>query len=202
MIYVIGVDPGEVICGWALVAAGLGTDIRILSHGQTGQYKRGSQLAVPTTGLDVRQILVRVGKQLDGSWPPTLAVEELFIPDAPRHGKQRAAAIKAFKSQAGAYRWVGVAEAYGCPVYRYHPGAIGVPPAMWREAQWGRRRWKSAEAKEYALRMAKILWGLDLPASKHHTAEACFIGAYVATQLRMQRRLERQKVRKINDDKP
>jgi hypothetical protein len=196
MIYTIGIDPGEVICGWALVRADLAARIEIMAHGQTGRYKRGERPATPTTGYDVRQILVGVGKLLGSSWPPTLGIEELFLPSAPHHGKQRANAVAALKGQLGAGRWIGVAEAFGCPVYEHRPGAPGVPPALWRQAEWGRSRWRREEAKEYAIRMAKTLWGLEFPASRHHVAEACFIAAYVAAKLRIQRRLERQEAKR------
>lgn len=193
MIYTIGVDPGEIICGWALAACDLAGQVVIMAHGQTGRHKQGPRPSSPTTGYDVRQILIGIGKQLGGSWPPTVGVEELFLPHAPHHGKQRAAAVKALKGQLGAGRWIGVAEAYGCPIYEHRPGAPGIPPSLWRKAQWGRAQWRTAEAKEHALRMARTLWGIELPASRHHVAEACFIAAYVAAEIRTKRRSERRR---------
>lgn len=186
MIYVIGLDPGS-ISGWALVAADLAGRIQILAHGHTG--KPGE----PTQGGAVRTVLARIGTDYPNIWPPTVVSERLFIPDAPHHGKQRGAAVGVFGSQIHLGRWLGVAEAFGCPVYVHHDKKEGVPPSIWRKAQWGRAQWTTPAAKEHAVRAARTVWGLELPKAHHHAAEACFIGAFGATEIRQQRRLERQK---------
>lgn len=185
MIYVLGVDPGA-ISGWALLAGGLDHKLSLLGYGHTGQ--RPDHL---TDGRQIRVVLTEAGKLLKGSWPPTLAVEELFLPDAPHHGKQRAMAVSTLKTQLVAGRWVGIAEAYGCPIYEHTKGTAGIPPAVWRGAEWGRSRWRTDQAKKYAVEAVKLIWGIDIPETHHHTAEAVFIGSYCATQIRNKKRMER-----------
>jgi hypothetical protein len=80
--------------------------------------------------------------------------------------------------------WTHIAQARGWQIYE-HDGKPGVPPSVWRGAIYGKkyRYPRQAMAKKLAVELVKALYGIVLPQSKHHTAEAIHLGAYVLKEV-------------------
>lgn len=168
MIRVLGVDPGSV-SGWALLEAW---------PGGSAVIKYGS---VRTDhGLGASQVIAQWAHVVDTR--PTLAIEGQFVPrQGGKGGKERAQAVDALKTAMHAGGWLYLAESMRWDIYRHSKAQIGIPPQTWRTAIYGScRGWSSEKFKAHAIWAAKAVHGVELPATKHHVAEAIHIAQYAA----------------------
>jgi len=201
MIYTIGLDPGT-ISGWAFIAIDATAKVHVMAHGKTGIPGSKGVPTQRTTGGHIFQVLRQLQEVAPGAWPPVVVHERQFLPGKAdsAHGSERDKAIGAMESQVRLGRWLGIAEAMGCPIFKHRDGKEGVPPGVWRADQWGSGRWTTKKAKRTALLRAKELWGLEIPRQYHHTAEAVFIGVYGGMKLRERAQLERQENKETRNE--
>jgi hypothetical protein len=181
MTFVLGVDPG-VVSGWALVGERPG---KPLLWGQAGcVYQRNRQRVVERcTGTEVEMVLRRCYEEIGDEGALSVAVEGQFIPPAAgKGGEQRSHAVSSLLTARHAGIWIGVAQAHGLDVFE-HQDEPAIPPNVWRAAVWG-GRWRTEQAKRHAVELTRLSWGIDIPRTQHHTAEAIWIGLYAIGELR------------------
>ena len=192
-IYVLGVDPGE-IAGWALIRAVLGKS-ELLYHGETGgkRIRKGRRVSSPSSGVSASEVIAKCQERLErpdnrgvqpGPAQIHFAIEDQFIPErAGIHEGRRAQAMAILGTARHCGGWEYAAQMHGLELYgRVHPD-------VWRKAQWGRARWRRDQAKRHAVEACKLVFGLRLPQSKHHTAEAAFIASWAAVEILHDRRM-------------
>lgn len=170
--WVLGVDPGAV-SGWALINPSGVPQCR----GIVGAPGR------KMTGAGVFDVLEECGPMVGrGDWPPVLAVEGQFLK---RHtgekGKDRMLGVSTLETARYRGAWIGVCERYGLPVFE-HKGKQWIPANVWRASQWG-GTWSTERAKIHAVNQAEQRWGIRVPITHHHTAEAIFIALHAQHEL-------------------
>jgi hypothetical protein len=171
-LWVLGVDPGA-ISGWALV----NPDGFPQCFGQTGAKGRAM------TGLDVFDVLEECGPEVGfGDWPPVLAVEGQFLKRAVNEGgRDRFLGVSTLETSRYRGAWLGVCARYALPVFK-HKGKQAIPSNVWRASQWG-GTWSTEAAKVHAVNQAEQRFGVTLPITHHHTAEAIFIARHAQHEL-------------------
>jgi hypothetical protein len=186
-VYVLGVDPGAV-SGWALVRIGDGKP-RVIVRGETGRrYQSGGKRLRDPSGGQVARWLISdaiavVPHEYLAHEVVWFACEGQFIPDQGGKGQcRRAHAVDALTTAQHAGGWLYTAQAAGLEVYQYGDSNF-IPPNVWRLGQWGKGIWRSEQAKKHAVKMAKLVFGVELLQRQHHTAEAMFIAAYAGTEI-------------------
>jgi len=144
---VLGVDPGTVICGYAVLEA-RGRHVEAVAYGVI----RAKTKDTPTLPDRLLRVFQGLGQVIDTYHPEVLAIEEAYVGPNPRSalaiGEGRAAAIVAARQR-------------GLPVHSYQASVV-------KRAVTGSGRAKKVQVQ----RMVTTLLGLPAPPSPTDAADA------------------------------
>lgn len=188
----IGVDPGK-SAGWGFLVGSGCEPPRLYSAGivhsdaaaaiQRVLITCGKQMTPEELALKNMASVVTLSTLPAGS-ALRLAVEDQWV----GQGTTKADQNKARSSLGVAVcrgKWMAVAELLGIEVVVVHP-------STWRSAVLG-RQWVNKprdQCKAQALLVVQAMYGLRLPKTHDHVAEALCLATYADTELRQERRVK------------
>lgn len=159
---ILGIDPGTV-SGWARIRLLPTGPIEIVSHGQIEGATGMCEILAAAPG----HLLM-----VEGQWLPS---------DAGKGQAHRAHAADTIGLAVRAGMWLGAGAALGWET------CSQVQPQIWRRDILGRRPAPANRAgwKVWALAEVKLRYGIELPKSRDHQAEAILIATWAAGMMRL-----------------